>query len=313
MNHEEVAQLHIPVLKDAVIQALAPKNGGRYLDGTLGMGGHAEAILATAAESRLCGLDRDGEALEMAKIRLSAYSRRTRFFQMSFGEFPRALKELDWQEIDGALLDLGLSSMQLDDAQRGFSFLADARLDMRMDRESGQKSAWDIVNGCSYAELHECIACYGEEPLAARIAREIVQAREHGAINTTTNLAEIVCRAYPQAWRKKAKKHPATRTFQALRMAVNNELQELREFLDKIMAWLAIGGRLAIISFHSLEDRIVKRSMRKWAAKDNRTLENGTPQVARILYNKPLVADRAELALNPRSSSAKLRAVEKIA
>ena len=309
---------HVPVLSAETLDALSPRAGGRYLDGTLGLGGHASAVLGAAPDIELCGLDRDEEALGLARERLAPFGKQAHFFHCNYSEFPAALAELGWSRIDGALLDIGVSSLQLDEAERGFSFYGDGPLDMRMDQNSGQPSAWHWVNRESFARLKECIATLGEEPQAGRIARVIVESRQKASIDTTAELAALVEKAYPAAWRAKARRHPATRTFQALRMAVNDELGELRRFLDNILAYLPIGGRLAVISFHSLEDRMVKQAMRHWAegCRCPRHLPvcvcNHEPEV-RILFKKPVTASPEELAVNPRSSSAKLRAVEKIA
>ena len=197
-------------------------------------------------------------------------------------------------------------------------FYGDGPLDMRMDQHSGELSAWHWVNRESFARLKECIATLGEEPQAGRIARVIVEARQKAPIDSTAELAALVEKAYPPAWRAKARRHPATRTFQALRMAVNDELGELRRFLDEILAWLPVGGRLAVITFHSLEDRMVKQAMRRWAegCRCPRHVPvcvcRHQPEV-RILHKKPVQAGPDELAVNPRAGSAKLRAVEKIA
>lgn len=315
---QTAASLHVPVLLQESLAALAPRAGGRYLDGTLGLGGHAAALLEAAPEAELCGLDRDNQALELAASRLARFGSRAHLFHCRYSEFARALTELGWTSVDGALLDIGVSSLQLDEAERGFSFLGDGPLDMRMDRDSDARSAWHWANRENFASLRDCIASYGEEPQAGRIARAIVEARQSAPIGTTAQLAAIVERAYPAAWRARARRHPATRTFQALRMAVNNELGELAEFLDRILAWLPLGGRLAIISFHSLEDRMVKRAMRHWAegCRCPRHVEvcacGHVPEV-RILTRKPLTAGPDELAANPRAGSARLRAVEKIA
>ena len=225
---------------------------------------------------------------------------------------------LDKGKVDGALLDIGVSSLQLDENGRGFSFYGDGPLDMRMDQHSGELSAWHWVNRESFARLKECIATLGEEPQAGRIARVIVEARQKAPIDSTAELAALVEKAYPPAWRAKARRHPATRTFQALRMAVNDELGELRRFLDEILAWLPVGGRLAVITFHSLEDRMVKQAMRRWAegCRCPRHVPvcvcRHQPEV-RILHKKPVQAGPDELAVNPRAGSAKLRAVEIIA
>ena len=309
---------HVPVLPVETLEALAPRAGGRYLDGTLGMAGHASAVLGAADGIQLCGLDRDEEALALARQRLAPFGDRAHFFHCNYSDFSGPLAELGWDKIDGALLDIGVSSLQLDEAGRGFSFYGDGPLDMRMDQHSGQPSAWHWVNRESFARLKECIALLGEEPQAGRIARVIVEARQKASIDTTAELAALVEKAYPAAWRAKARRHPATRTFQALRMAVNDELGELRRFLDAILGYLPIGGRLAVITFHSLEDRMVKQAMRHWAegCRCPRHVPvcvcHHQPEV-RILFKKPVTAMPEELAVNPRSSSAKLRAVEKIA
>ncbi|MBQ4567250.1 MAG: 16S rRNA (cytosine(1402)-N(4))-methyltransferase RsmH [Desulfovibrio sp.] len=314
----DAASLHRPVLPVETLAALNPRAGGRYLDGTLGMGGHASAILSAAPDIELCGLDRDSEALGLARQRLAPFGQRAHLFHSRYSDFASVLGELGWPSIDGALLDIGVSSMQLDSAWRGFSFCGDGSLDMRMDQHSGQPSAWHWVNCESFARLKECIAELGEDPQAGRIARAIVDARQKAPIETTAELAALVERAYPAAWRARGRRHPATRTFQALRMAVNDELGELRRFLDGILSWLPVGGRLVVITFHSLEDRMVKQTMRHWAEacrcpKHVPLCVCGHQPEVRILYKKPLQAGEAELAANHRAGSAKLRAVEKIA
>lgn len=313
-----VKQAHIPVLLAETIEALAPREGGRYLDGTLGLGGHSRAILEAAPHSELCGIDRDTQALGMAKETLQPFGGRVHLFHARYSEFAACLQELGWTSLDGALVDIGVSSMQLDMDERGFSFHGDGPLDMRMDRDGSDRSAWHLVNRESFERLKEYIAVLGEDPQAGRIARAIVEARQKAPIDTTGQLARLVEQAYPPAWRKKARRHPATRTFQALRMATNDELGELERFLDAILQWLPVGGRLVVITFHSLEDRMVKHAMRHWAegcrcpAHVPVCVCHHKPEV-RILYKKPLQAGDAELAANPRASSAKLRAVEKIA
>jgi 16S rRNA (cytosine1402-N4)-methyltransferase len=309
---------HIPVLRDTVIRQLAPVAGGRYLDGTLGFAGHARALLEAAGEgAQLCGLDRDTEALDRAKIHLAPFAERVHLFHLRYSQFELALDDLGWEQIDGALIDIGVSSMQIDNDERGFSFHGEARLDMRMDQYSSEQSAWHIVNRECYDFLKDIIARLGEDPMAGRIARAICDARNKAPINTTAELADIVYKAYPVAWRKKARNHPATRTFQALRMAVNNELGELELFLSAILRRLKVGGRLAVITFHSLEDRMVKHAMRHWAEgcrcpRHVLRCECGHVPEVLILTKKPLVADEAELARNPRASSAKLRVIEKL-
>ena len=314
--HEFVPR-HVPVLLAETMNALAPRAGGHYLDGTLGLGGHSLAILASAANSEICGLDVDAEAMGLARKNLTAYGERVHYFHASYSHFHDCLDELGWSLLDGAMLDLGVSSMQLDEAGRGFSFNSDAPLDMRMDRSGDARKASDLVNGESFAWLRECIATLGEDPQAACIARHIVEARRQKPISTTSELARLVEESYPADWRHKSRRHPATRTFQALRMAVNDELGELRIFFDNILPRLAVGGRLVIIAFHSLEDRMVKMAMRRWArgclcpAAATACVCGHQPEV-RVLFKKPLTAGPDELKRNPRASSAKLRAIEKI-
>lgn len=317
MTGVQVDSLHIPVLLPQVLEALAPVPGGRYLDGTLGLAGHAEALLQAAPDARLCGLDRDASALTLAGQRLSPFGDRVRTFHLCYSHFDEALNELGWDVLDGALIDIGVSSMQIDKDERGFSFHGDGPLDMRMDQDSALPSAWHMVNRERFETLRDYITRFGEDPQAGRIARAIVDARQKQPIDTTAQLADIVYHAYPPAWRAKARNHPATRTFQALRMAVNDELGELERFLDKILGRLRVGGRLAVIAFHSLEDREVKHRMRHWSEGCRcprhvpRCVCGHVPEV-RVLHKKPVVADVAELRANPRASSAKLRAVEKI-
>lgn len=323
-QERDAAALHIPVLMKETLAALQPVlDAGRdrpvrILDGTLGMAGHSSAILQAAPRAELCALDRDEEALELARRRLEPFGERVHTFHCRYSQFGEALDSLGWDRVDAALLDIGVSSLQLDEAGRGFSFYGDGPLDMRMDQHSGAPSAWHWVNRENFDRLKECIATLGEEPQAGRIARAIVDARQKSPIDTTAQLAALVEKAYPPAWRAKARRHPATRTFQALRMAVNDELGELRRFLDAVLGRLSLGGRLAVISFHSLEDRMVKQAMRYWAegCRCPRHVPvcvcHHVPEV-RILYKKPVQAEEEELAVNPRASSAKLRAVEKIA
>lgn len=312
------ASLHEPVLLPQVLEALSPKPGGRYLDATLGMGGHAKAVLEAAEGSALCGLDQDERALELARLRLSGFGDRARFFHLPFASFQEALNELEWGSLDGALADIGVSSFQLDSPERGFSFLENGPLDMRMNPLPGQKTAADIVSRASFDELKNMIAMYGEDPQAGRIAGRIIEERRKAPIKETGRLAEIVKSAYPAAWRRDSRRHPATRTFQALRIAVNDELGQLERFLNGILPYLKPGARLAVITFHSLEDRIVKNTMRRWARScvcppSALICSCGHKPEARILYKKPLIADKEEIAKNPRSSSAKLRAAEKLA
>jgi len=318
------ASRHISVLPREVLQALAPHPGGRYLDGTVGMGGHALLVLQAAAEqggipAQLCGLDRDPEALELARIRLAAFADQAHLFHLCYSRFAEALDELGWAQIDGALIDIGVSSLQIDSPERGFSFHADGPLDMRMDQRTpgAGEPVRRLVNKARLEELKDIISRYGEEPQAGRIASAIVRERQSKPFETTRELAAVVEKAYPPAWRAKARNHPATRTFQALRMAVNDEIGELERFLDHILERIAPGGRLVVISFHSLEDRVVKHKMRDWAqgCLCPKYLPvcvcHHKPEVI-VLTPRPVQASEEELARNPRASSAKMRAVEKL-
>ncbi len=308
---------HAPVLLAECLDALQPRPGGRYLDGTLGLAGHASALMERAnGQAWLCGLDRDPQALKRAGERLAPWGERCRLFALDHASFPQALDELGWNVVDGMLLDLGVSSLQLDVPERGFSLHADGPLNMRMDM-SGDQSARQLVNRLDFDSLKRIIAEYGEEPMAGRIARAIVDERQREPIETTARLADIVFHAYPAKWRATARNHPATRTFQALRMAVNDEQGQLGRFLDAALARLAVGGRLAIITFHSLEDRMVKQRFRLWATDclcppHLPRCVCGHRAEVRVLTKKPIVPSPEEMARNPRSSSAKLRVAEKL-
>ncbi len=308
---------HVPVLLQEVLDALDPQPGGRYLDGTLGLGGHAEAVMERAGEgARLLGLDRDAEALALAAERLAPFGDRVSLAQSSYSRFGSVLDELGWDRVDGVLLDLGVSSLQLDGAERGFSFLRDGPLDMRMGTAFGAAPASSLVNKGSYERLKRVIARYGEEPLAGRITRAIMDARREAPIETTSRLAAIVERAYPAKMRAKARNHPATRTFQALRMEVNQELEELERFLGEIPARMRAGGRIVIISFHSLEDRIVKRAFRAEAKgcvcpPRQPVCTCGRLPRLEILTKKPVTPAEAEMEANPRARSAKMRAARR--
>lgn len=310
---------HLSVMPAEVVEFLRPRQGGRYLDGTLGMGGHAEALFAASGEgAEVLGLDRDEAALATAMERLGQRQGRFSVWHGPFSRFEDAMEQVGWKSLDGALVDLGVSSLQLDTAERGFSFLRDGPLDMRMDPSSGAAPAANLVNKASFERLREIIAEYGEEPMAGRIARAIVAAREEEPFETTARLAAVVEQAYPAKWRRTARNHPATRTFQALRMAVNDELGELETFLARIPERLAPGGRVAVISFHSLEDRMVKRAFKREAQScvcppRQPVCTCGHTARLRILTKRPLVASEAESAANPRARSAKLRVAERLA
>ena len=310
--------VHISVLLNEAVDALAPKAGGRYLDGTVGMGGHSFAIMErTGGEGFLCGLDRDTQALELARIRLAPFGDRVHLVHTRYSEFEAALDGIGWDAVDGALIDIGVSSLQIDSAERGFSFSSDGPLDMRMDRDSEELPVSRLVNRAKLEDLKDIIERYGEDPQAGRIARAIVEARVRKPIETTGELAALVERAYPAAWRAKARNHPATRTFQALRIAVNHELDALEEGLDTIFDHLAPGGRLCVITFHSLEDRLVKNKFRRWSTACTCPPEFpvcvcGGKAKAKLITRKPIEADKQELEENRRSRSAHLRVLEKL-
>lgn len=289
---------HVPVLREEVLALLQPRPGGHYLDATVGLGGHAEAILrASAPSGTLLGVDRDGEALALARQRLAPFGPRVSLIPGRYEE----LADLPGigKAYDGILFDLGASSLQLDSAERGFSFGREGSLDMRMDRSTGQTAA-DLVNRLSERDLADLIFRWGEERWSRRIARAIVTGRQQAPIRTTTELASIVAGAIPRrAWPRHI--HPATRTFQALRIVVNDELTGLGPALEAAVGLVRPGGRVAAISFHSLEDRIVKQTWRR--------LESS--RQARVLTKRPLTPGEAEVAGNPRARSAKLRAVER--
>lgn len=299
-----------------VLACLAPRPGGVYVDGTLGGGGHARLILeASAPDGVLIGFDRDPAALAAAGERLSSFGNRVRLVRGNYGEMAEALGNLGIDAVDGFLLDIGVSSHQLDTAERGFSFQVDAPLDMRMDPDAGRTAA-TLVNELAEGELARIIRDYGEERWAKRVASFIVKARQDQAIESTLQLVDIVKGAIPRgAWEDRI--HPATRTFQALRIAVNDELGSLERGLAAGIALLAPGGRGVVISFHSLEDRIVKNTFRRYAQgctcpKDFPLCVCGGKARLRILTGRPVVAGEAEVAGNPRARSAKLRAVEKL-
>ncbi|MBJ6726660.1 16S rRNA (cytosine(1402)-N(4))-methyltransferase RsmH [Geomesophilobacter sediminis] len=307
---------HISVLPEEVLAALAPHSGGIYLDGTLGGGGHSGLILqASAPDGVLLGFDRDAAAIAAASQRLAPFGDRARFFHKNFAEIAGALAAEGITGIDGFVLDLGVSSHQLDTGDRGFSFLQDAPLDMRMNPEEGESAA-DLVNTLPEGELTRIIADYGEERWAKRIASFIVKARATHPITTTFELVDLIKGAIPRAkWEERL--HPATRTFQGLRIAVNEELKSLEEGLDALLPLLKKGGRGAVISFHSLEDRIVKNRFRDAATgctcpKSLPVCVCGRVAAYKVLTGKPIRPGEAEMERNPRSRSARLRVVEKI-
>jgi 16S rRNA (cytosine1402-N4)-methyltransferase len=301
---------HQPVLYQEIIHALQPHAGGRYVDGTLGAGGHARGIMeASAPDGQLLGLDVDPQALALARKNLAPYEQRIHLAQASYTSLSMQLAQLEWDAVDGILLDLGASSMQFDTPERGFSFLHDAPLDMRFGPRVPQTAA-DLVNKYSERELADLIYQYGEERDSRKIARAIVRARP---IHTTRELVAVIEAVSP---RRGDRVHPATRTFQALRIAVNQELASIQEVLPQAAAALKAGGRLAVMSFHSLEDRIVKDFFRE-QSRDlvnppyERIYENERTATLKEVNRKPITPSEAELQSNPRARSAKLRIVEK--
>jgi 16S rRNA (cytosine1402-N4)-methyltransferase len=310
-KQEEENLSHRSVLYHEIIHEIAPKRGRKYVDGTLGAGGHARGILeACSPDGRLLGLDVDSQAISLAEKRLSTFGERVVIMRASYASLSEQLGKLEWERVDGILLDLGASSMQFDTPERGFSFQSEGPLDMRYNIQS-PFTASDIVNTWDEEAIADILYRYGEERRSRHIARKIIEARP---VKTTTQLAEVVARAVkPQP---KSRIHPATRTFQAIRMAVNEELDALEDALPQAVEALAPGGRLAVISFHSLEDRIVKRFFREHS-QDRRESDHPMAPVVgradlRIIHRKPIVPSEAEVLANPRSRSAKLRVAEKI-
>ena len=291
---------HIPVLAAEAVQYLRPERGGLFVDCTVGLGGHTSAILAAGA-TRVIGLDRDPDALGRAREALASWLDRVDFAHADFRSLDTVLDRLGVPLVDGALADLGVSSMQFDAPGRGFSFQRDEPLDMRMDRSGGETAA-DLVAASGERELADAIFQYGEERYSRRIARAIVEARRRSPIATTGQLAAIVRRAIPR--RGFMRIDPATRTFQAIRIWVNRELEGLDRFLEAAAHRLRLGARLVVITFHSLEDRIVKHTFR--------ALERSDVAPLKVLTRKPVVPTDEEVQRNPRARSAKLRAAERV-
>jgi 16S rRNA (cytosine1402-N4)-methyltransferase len=292
---------HVPVMRAEVVAALAPARGGLFVDGTVGLGGHTAALLDAGA-TRVIGIDRDAEALEAARQRLARFGGRVALVHADYRRLDVVLDERGVNTVDGIVVDLGVSSLQLEGAGRGFSFQRDEPLDMRMDRSGGPTAA-DLLAALGEEELANVIYEFGEERYSRRIARAIVETRRRERVTTTGQLAAIVRRAVPR--RGYSPINPATRTFQALRIRVNDELAGLDTFIEAACRRLAPGGRLAVIAFHSLEDRVVKHTLRRLAAGEEMRL--------RLLTKKPQQPTEAEIEDNPRSRSAHLRAVERVA
>ncbi len=303
--------LHLPVLLDECIEGLAIKPSGIYVDGTAGGGGHSVEIAGRLDTGFLIAIDRDPDAVKAAGERLYGYN--ARVVESNYSEVKRVVAELGYDRIDGMLLDLGVSSWQLDNRERGFSYHDDAPLDMRMSREG--VSARDIVNGYSYEDLSRILFEYGEEKYAKSIASNIVKLRESEPIESTAELAEIIKMSVPQKARRE--KNPCRKTFQAIRIEVNNELGSLSEGLDSAFDLLKTGGRLAVITFHSLEDRLVKQRFASFCQGCTCPPEFpvcvcGKKPRGKLINKKPIEPSEEEQRINPRSRSAKLRIIEKI-
>jgi 16S rRNA (cytosine1402-N4)-methyltransferase len=298
------------------VELLAPERGGLFVDATLGLGGHSEAILAASPDTRVLGIDRDREAIRLASERLARFGTRFRAVQSNFRDIARVLEEAGEQDASGVLADLGVSSLQFDSPERGFSFRHDAPLDMRMDAQGSEETAAELLERLPEEEIARVIYEYGEERKSRRIARWIVERRERGEpIRTTAELASLVARAVGH--KRGDRIHPATRTFQALRIAVNGELEGLDAFVETSVGLLQTQGRLAVISFHSLEDRVIKHALRKLSGRcecDRRVpvCACGARKAVEILTRRPVTPGEQELEENPRARSAKLRACLKL-
>ena len=313
---ENIVALHTSVLLAETLHFLEPERGGVFVDCTLGMGGHSEAILESAPAASIIGIDRDPQAIEKAAARLGKFGLRFRPVEADFREIKGVLQEMRQTQVTGVLADLGVSSWQLDAPERGFSFRFDAPLDMRMNAESGEPTAAELLKTLSEEEIANLIYEYGEERFSRRIARRIVEKRETGEpVETTDQLAEVVAKAVKAGRHERI--HPATRTFQALRIAVNRELENLDLFLQDAVDVLEPNGKLAVISFHSLEDRIVKKTFRKLAGVCEcpprlPVCQCEAVRKVEILTNRPVVPDEAEMQANPRARSAKLRVCRRL-
>lgn len=306
---------HVPVMPGEVTEGLNIKENGIYLDCTLGGGGHSELILKKLTTGRLIAIDKDEEALAFAKSRLSEYGDKVTFVHSDFKRADEVLDDLNIDRIDGVLMDLGVSSYQLDAAERGFSYRFDAPLDMRMDKTQFL-TAFNVVNEYNELDIADILFKYGEERYARKIAANIIRYRQQQSIRTTGQLAEIVEKSYPPKERFKGG-NPCKRTFQAIRIEVNGELRELDEIIGKLAERLNKGGRICVITFHSLEDRIVKREFQYLEAKcicppKQPVCTCNKVQTVKIITKKPLTASEEELAVNPRAQSAKLRVAERV-
>ena len=312
---EKIQFSHIPVLLSECIDGLAIRPNGVYVDCTLGGGGHSLEIVKRLHDGRLVAIDRDSDALEAAGKRLAAYRDRITYVHSNFSDLDFVLQELHIDKVDGILMDLGVSSYQLDQAERGFSYMQEAKLDMRMDREA-ELCAYDVVNTYSEEELRRILYEYGEEKFARNIATNIVRRREVKPIETTLELAELIKASLPGAAREGGH-HPAKRSFQAIRIEVNSELSSASAAIDAAVGRLNIGGRFAVITFHSLEDRLVKQKFTALATgctcpREFPVCVCGKKPKIRMVCKKPIVPSEDELAANPRARSAKLRIAEKL-
>lgn len=314
---QETGALHVSVLLKETLDFLQPQRGGKFVDCTLGMGGHSEAILSSSAEVEVIGIDRDPEAIEKARARLEQFGNRFQAAHADYRDLKTVLKQVGAENVAGILADLGVSSWQLDAPERGFSFRYDAPLDMRMNSAGDEPTAAELLKTLSEEEIADIIYQYGEERFSRRIARWIVERRERGEpVETTRQLAELVERAVKKGRHDKI--HPATRTFQALRIAVNRELENLDLFLSDAVDVLEPNGVLAVISFHSLEDRIIKQTLRRLSGVCEcpprlPVCQCGAVKRVEILTRRPVAPGAAEMAVNPRARSAKLRACRKLA
>lgn len=306
---------HIPVMAGQVVDWISPERKGRYVDATAGLGGHTLALLRAGA-GMVLALDRDQSALNQARKRIqeAGFLHRVVFWHAQYENAAEIMDDLGWEKAQGLVLDAGVSSMQLEDPERGFSFVHDGPLDMRMDEQEREDAA-DLVNRAPEQELKQIIRKYGQEPLAGRIARRIIQEREKKRIDSTGQLADIVSKAYPPQRRAKSRNHPATKTFQALRIAVNRELEGLQALMKDIPDILAPEARAVVITFHSLEDRIVKHAFRRLAKgcvcppQQAVCTCDPVPRI-KVLTKKPALPGDQEIAANNRSRSAKMRVAE---
>ena len=295
------SKIHIPVMLNEVIEYLQPKPNHVFVDGTLGLGGHSEVILdLIGTQGRLIGIDQDAQVLAITKESMTGHLGQCDLVHDNYRNIDKILENLNVKQVDGILLDLGLSSFQLNDPQRGFGFRAEGPLDMRMNQES-PITAFDLVNSLSEKEISLILKDFGQERWHNRIARYIIAKRTERPIETTTELSHVVLKAMPR-YSKRQKIHPATRTFQAFRIAVNRELEGLEEALGKCIDSLKVGGRIGVIAFHSLEDRIVKHAFRALAK----------TETIKLIVKKPLRPSEGEVTSNPRARSARLRVAERI-